>query len=614
MFRFFNGCCGRTTDAVATQDNTVQARANQIALSSPVNPTDTGVIQRTAAATGQRATTLRLHAEIEVDLANWRRQRPLNEQQVEVANRIRTCVQNSDTSLCLSHLDLDSLPNSVGKIAQLQSLAIGHNALSVLPDNLCALRQLKCLQVNHNQLANLPHGLGDLVELRTLHANDNRLAALPQSIGALRNLLDLQLQNNRLRELPTQLNALRIGTTVLLKNNLIKQQDCQMLRQAMVESEYHGPAIFLDRAANTGAPADHQDPFAMISDAKRIEALLEAAANMEDGRLVEPRNFDVGFRNLNRKDCLLMALEFALDSHRNLIPAICHRLISEMPGDTKKFLIKGVNIEYARVKAWSQDQGLPVQKGTARQVVDVEVSMHESSDQNVHDNRVRGNFVRQFQLISDRVAVPLSSAATNAGILSYLSPAGQRTDAAAVRDATAGLQMVMERTDVARGFNLSPADTLAMVWTHIEHTDDALKVSLKDALKNRLIEIGRSRICGLGLTERLIDIPTAVNWSVTNAISQEQLNIEIAQMAGGINDEYETMFGADADIHRAAATASGDTQRLGDLEMRINEVKRDMFFAKAKVELVLLRDLDEAFVRGQISNIFPSGDGMRVQI
>ena len=133
-------------------------------------------------------------------------------------------------------------------------------------------------------------------------------------------------------------------------------------------------------------------------------------------------------------------------------------------------------------------------------------------------------------------------------------------------------------------------------------------------MKNRLIEIGRSGICGLGLTERIIDIPTGVDWSVTNAISQEQLNIEIAQMAGDINEEYEAMYGEEADTDRNAAANAGDTTLAGDIEARINEIKRDMFFAKAKVELVLLRDLDEAFVRREISNIFPSGEGMRVQI
>lgn len=101
----------------------------------------------------------------------------------------------------------------------------------------------------------------------------------------------------------------------------------------------------------------------------------------------------------------------------------------------------------------------------------------------------------------------------------------------------------MARTDIARVFALSPAQTLAMVWTHIENSEQPLKDLLRDSLKNRLTEMGNQTFCALGLTERIIDIPTAVDWSVTKAISKEQLNIEIAQMAGDINEEHEAMYG-----------------------------------------------------------------------
>ena len=400
-----------------------------------------------------------------------------------------------------------------------------------------------------------------------------------------------------------------------MKNNPIPQIELEGLRGNGEEDDRRGPVLYLDHALDQDLPAIGADPFRTISEAKKIEALLEYAANMEDGWHVKPSNFGAGFRNLNKKDCLLMALEFALDSDRTLIPAISQRLITEMPADTRKFLIKGVNFDRERIKAWSMDQGLPAQRGTARQVVEVVNSMREENQQqNVHDNRVRANFMRQFQLISARVAVPISVEAAREGITNFLNSSGERSANDAQRAAIAGLKIIGGRTDVARGFIMSPAETLALVWTHIENTDDALKVSLRDALKNRLFEIGSNRICGMGLTERLIDIPTAVDWSVTNAISQEQLNIEIAQMAGDVNEEYEAMFGAEADTHRGAATAAGDAQRLGDVEMRINEIKRDMFFAKTKVELVLLRDLDEQFVRGEVGNIFPNGEDMRFQI
>ena len=173
-----------------------------------------------------------------------------------------------------------------------------------------------------------------------------------------------------------------------------------------------------------------------------------------------------------------------------------------------------------------------------------------------------------------------------------------------IGDTKAGLALVMGREDIARGFTKSPADTLALLWTYIGSTDLDTASNLKNALVNRLAEIGSGHICGLGITERIIDIPTAVDWTVTNSISFEHLHTEIAKMAGDVNDEFEEKFGDQADVERNLAIRSGNSLSQGDTEQRINEIKRDMFIAKARVELISLRNLDEGLVTREIGKIF----------
>ena len=106
---------------------------------------------------------------------------------------------------------------------------------------------------------------------------------------------------------------------------------------------------------------------------------------------------------MNNKECLLMALEISLDSHRELAPSASYRLLNDLPSDTKEFLVNSVTFDRERIQSWSTNEALPLQIKVAREVIEVESSLLESGpqydyaqDQNVHDERVHANFVRQF--------------------------------------------------------------------------------------------------------------------------------------------------------------------------------------------------------------------------
>jgi Leucine-rich repeat (LRR) protein len=82
--------------------------------------------------------------------------------------RIEEARRTGAVDLDLSDLGLQSLPESIGRLAQLRNL-----------------------QLYNNRLTALPESIGQLTELRELNLLNNRLTALPESIGQLIGLRDL---------------------------------------------------------------------------------------------------------------------------------------------------------------------------------------------------------------------------------------------------------------------------------------------------------------------------------------------------------------------------------------------------------------------------------------
>ncbi|MBE9030054.1 GTPase, partial [filamentous cyanobacterium LEGE 11480] len=91
---------------------------------------------------------------------------------------------------------LSALPETLGKLTQLQSLNLDRNQLSALPETLGKLTKLQSLNLFDNQLSALPETLGKLTNLTTLSLFINQLSALPETLGNLTNLTTLYLDNN----------------------------------------------------------------------------------------------------------------------------------------------------------------------------------------------------------------------------------------------------------------------------------------------------------------------------------------------------------------------------------------------------------------------------------
>ena len=102
--------------------------------------------------------------------------------------------------LNMTHNQLSFLPDSIGKLVNLEILYLGANQLSSLPDSIGNMTNLKRLDLTNNQLTSLPESIGRLTNLEELYLTGNQLTSLPDWIGRLTNLKVLNLSNNQLSE------------------------------------------------------------------------------------------------------------------------------------------------------------------------------------------------------------------------------------------------------------------------------------------------------------------------------------------------------------------------------------------------------------------------------
>ena len=122
-------------------------------------------------------------------------------------------------ALLISCNKLTAIPESVGKLTRLRSLLISSNELTTLPKSICQLDQLQVLSVSGNRIITLPESLGRLIGLWHLDADSNQLKALPESLGQLTQLRTLSVRNNQIKSLPKSLRNLSSLREIFLHGN-----------------------------------------------------------------------------------------------------------------------------------------------------------------------------------------------------------------------------------------------------------------------------------------------------------------------------------------------------------------------------------------------------------
>jgi Leucine-rich repeat (LRR) protein len=118
---------------------------------------------------------------------------------------------------------LDSLPEAVGKLQNLETLVLTGNELRRLPKAIGQLARLKVLRLAGNALERVPRVLFGCTALRVLELQGNRLKVLPSEIGLLTKLEELWVNANALRWCPPEVGRLRrLRILNLNRNQLVE--------------------------------------------------------------------------------------------------------------------------------------------------------------------------------------------------------------------------------------------------------------------------------------------------------------------------------------------------------------------------------------------------------
>lgn len=522
-----------------------------------------------------------MHRQTRLVLQAWREQ--AQGETDEAMQRLNDLMERGGHALNWSGLKLTSLPDCFGQLRFIEQLDLGDNALTSLPDSVgkltglthldarknalitlsaCVtkLHGLKRLNLDGNQLEELPRDMQRLTALRELRLCNNRIVRADGHFSTMTALLELNLERNPIRMTHADLNGLGPTTLVHAQNAYLAPEDKALLIEGTANNRPL-PCVYLSSELETLShrdPADNTvDPISTREPGRRIQLLLEAASHLTSRLDTEMQQVTLGSRRLTRKDCLLMALETALEHHHDLIPVISYRLVHDLPDDTARFEAFGSHLERERIIEWSNRTNLPVKTVVNDDAANVGKQMRTLDGQNVHANVVLIAGTNTLERIRQRVPVPLSEAQTRAGIAAHLR--ATRAPAAALR----GLEQVMNRTAMLNNFNASGASAMALMWTYITQTDEQpLRQNLLEAMQNRLSDIN-ANICATGVIQRVIDIPNSVDFSVTAAISVEQLRDEMRQLAGAVNDEFDAMAG---DVNEAfgaqSPTPTGPSQAM----------------------------------------------------
>ncbi len=126
----------------------------------------------------------------------------------------------------------------IGQLINLTQLALDDNNFATLPPELGNLKKLTMLSMSQNQFATLPPQVAKLTKLRELDVSRDLIRALSPTIGNLTKLEDLDLGSNEMTEIPSKIGVLVRLTSLNLDNNHLTSLPPEIGELAALESLY----------------------------------------------------------------------------------------------------------------------------------------------------------------------------------------------------------------------------------------------------------------------------------------------------------------------------------------------------------------------------------------
>jgi Leucine-rich repeat (LRR) protein len=140
------------------------------------------------------------------------------------------------TILDLGWNQLKVVPPPIFELKLLQSLILNNNLIETLDPRIGSLgNTLKTLHLGVNQLTSLPDEVGQLTALNSLIAPSNLITDLPETMVGMVSLDDIYLRGNHLTKLPAVLNKLsRLSIISVEDNRIVVLPDASELPKAQV--------------------------------------------------------------------------------------------------------------------------------------------------------------------------------------------------------------------------------------------------------------------------------------------------------------------------------------------------------------------------------------------
>jgi internalin A len=141
----------------------------------------------------------------------------------EALKRIDEAARENSLRLDLSALGLETVPEELFRLVNLQTLYLHSNKITAIPEAFGSLENLQKLSLHSNQIKEVPEALGHLANLRTLYLHINQITAIPEALGRLANLQALSLHLNQIPEIPESLGRLANLQALSLHLNQIRE-------------------------------------------------------------------------------------------------------------------------------------------------------------------------------------------------------------------------------------------------------------------------------------------------------------------------------------------------------------------------------------------------------